>query len=290
MKTSLKLLVLLILFSCNQSKENIPQSTSSENLPLKEVLLIGTFHYNNPGKDVAKTKSFDILSEQSQSELETIAQKIKHYNPTKIFVEWPYNEQKELDSLYSLYLNDNYFSNENLSDFYRKNEIFQLAFRTAKKNKIERVYGIDYSTSFPFGEVMTAIEKANQVDIKTKIEEGIARFTDDFDSKIESGISLTELTYHLNTPEMRYFSNDFHNNLMLIAGDTNDFSGPTLTSEWYKRNLFMWSLIQKNTSKEDERILVLAGASHAAMFDLFISANKQWQVVELKDIMKGVSN
>jgi hypothetical protein len=26
-----------------------------------EVLLIGTFHYNNPGTDVAKTKSFDIL-------------------------------------------------------------------------------------------------------------------------------------------------------------------------------------------------------------------------------------
>ncbi len=284
MKYSIKLLVLMILLGCNQPKENA--SPSKSDIPnQREVLLIGTFHYNNPGKDVAKTKSFDILSEQSQSELKKISKKIKEYNPTKIFVEWPYDEQVELDSLYNLYLNDNYFTNQDLSDFYLKNEIFQLAFRTAKENGIKRVYGIDYSTSFPFGEVMAAIEKANQTDIKAKINDGIARFTNDFDNKIEAGISLTELTYYLNTQEMRYFSNDFHNNLMLVAGDTNDFSGPTLTSEWFKRNLFMWSLIQKNTSQEDERILVLAGASHAAMFDLFISANNDWKVVELKEVM-----
>ena len=234
---------------------------------------------------MAKTKSFDIMSEKSQSELKAISEKIKEYNPTKIFVEWPHDEQVELDSLYNLHVNDSYFTNQDLSDFYLKNEIFQLAFRTAKENGIKRVYGIDYSTSFPFGEVMAAIEKANQNDLRDKINDGIIKFTDDFDNKIEAGISLTELTYHLNTKEMRYFSNDFHNNLMLVAGDTNDFSGPTLTSEWFKRNLFMWSLIQKHTDEKDERILVLAGASHAAMFDLFISNNNDWKVVELKDVM-----
>jgi len=285
MKNFLKLLLLILFFACHQPKENISQSNSKDDSNPKEVLLIGTFHYNNPGKDVAKTKSFDVLSDQSQSELAKISKKIKEYNPTKVFVEWPYDEQVELDSLYQLYKNDNYFTNENLSGFYLKNEIFQLAFRTANEIGLERVYGIDYSTSFPFGEVMAAIEKANQEDLKVKINDGIARFTDDFDNKIESQISLTELTYHLNTQEMRYFSNDFHNNLMLLAGDTNDFSGATLTSEWFKRNLFMWSLIQKQTTQEDERILVLAGASHAAMFDLFISANNDWKVIELKEVM-----
>ena len=42
---------------------------AQEKSHVKEALLIGTFHYNNPGADVAKTKSFDILSEDSQLEL-----------------------------------------------------------------------------------------------------------------------------------------------------------------------------------------------------------------------------
>ena len=80
-----------------------------------------------------------------QLELKKIGSSINNYNPTKIFVEWPYKKQKELDSLYQLYINDEYFKNENLSNFNQKNEIFQLAFRVAKENKLEKVYAIDYT-------------------------------------------------------------------------------------------------------------------------------------------------
>lgn len=251
----------------------------------KDVLLIGTFHYNNPGADVAKTKTFDVLSESAQQELQQMAGSIKAYNPTKVFVEWPYDEQKELDSLYRKYLEGTYFQNDSLSDFYRKNEIFQLAFRVAKANGHQKVYAMDYKTSFPFEEVIQAIEKNGQLELKDEIFKGISKFTVDFDNKITSGISLPELTLYLNTPEMREFSNDFHNNLMTVAGAPGDFSGPLLTSEWFKRNLHMWSLIKKNTSETDERIMVLAGSSHVAMFELFINDDKRWSITELKEVL-----
>ncbi len=32
---------------------------------VREILMIGTFHFANPGLDVTKTKSFDILKEES---------------------------------------------------------------------------------------------------------------------------------------------------------------------------------------------------------------------------------
>ncbi|PWL39889.1 hypothetical protein DKG77_03400 [Flagellimonas aquimarina] len=287
MKISLSfLLFAILLFGCSgQEEESPPKLVDNSNT--KEVLLIGTFHYNNPGADLAKTKSFDVMNEKSQQELKKISSNIKKYNPTKVFVEWPYNEQKELDSLYHLYTKGQYFQNDSLSDFYLKNEIFQLAFRTAKENNLKTVYGIDYNeTTFPFGDVMADIEKSNQPELKSKIEDAIAKFTTEFDNKIVSGASLLDLTYYLNSPEMRSFSNHFHNNLMLLAGTPNDFSGPFLTSEWFKRNLYMWSLIQKNTGSSDQRIMVLAGASHAAMFELFITENKGWKVKELNEIMK----
>lgn len=281
----LAFLALIVLSSCHQQlkeERDIEETKGNE----KEVLLIGTFHYHNPGADVAKTKSFDILSESAQSELEHIASKIKTYNPTKIFVEWNYDEQQKLDSLYNLYQEENYFTNDSLSNFYLKNEIFQLAFRVAKANKLTKVHAIDYHTSFPFEDVMKAMEAAGQTELKAELEKTIAQMTAEFDEKINSGASLLDMTYSQNNPESRKLSNHLHNNLMLRAGDTDDFSGPLLTSEWFKRNLYMWSLVKKYATNTDERVMVLAGSSHVAMFDLFIREDDSWKVVELKDIIK----
>ena len=188
---------------------------------------------------------------------------------------------------YQLYLNDSYFSKDNLSDFYLKNEIFQLAFRVAKKNKHNKVYAMDYrETNFPFNDVMNDVAKNNQTALQSEIQKGINKFTTEFDNKIDTGVSLTELTLYLNSPKLREFSNSFHNNIMLLAGDINEFSGPLLTAEWFKRNLYMWSIIQKQVSNSDERIMILAGASHIAMFELFIKENENWQVKELKEIIQ----
>lgn len=62
----------------------------------KQALLMGTFHYHNPGADVAKTKAFDILSEGSQEQLDSLTKLIRDFNPSKIFVEWSFKEQREL--------------------------------------------------------------------------------------------------------------------------------------------------------------------------------------------------
>ncbi|AUP81200.1 DUF5694 domain-containing protein [Flavivirga eckloniae] len=278
----ISLLILSILISCKEESTNKNQSVDNHK---KEVLLVGTFHYNNPGADVAKTKSFDILNEKSQLELEQISSEIKNYNPTKIFVEWPYNEQKELDSLYQLYKEDKYF-NDSLSDFYLKNEIFQLAFRIAKKNNQDKIYAIDYlETEFPYQKVMNDIESSNQMELKEKIQKIIADHTIEFDNMIDSDVSLKELTFAENTKEFRFKSNNLHNNLLPIAGEVEDFNGAYLTSEWYKRNIYMWSLIQKYTSDSDERIMILAGSSHIAMIELFIKENKDWKTIELKDVV-----
>lgn len=284
MKTKLISIVLVsILMGCNEKSET-GETTNVD--PKKEILLVGTFHYNNPGADVAKTKSFDILSEQSQRELAQISASIKAYNPTKVFVEWNYNEQNKLDSLYQLYKEENYFTNDSLSEFYLENEIFQLAFRVAKQNNLDKVYGIDYlETEFPYREAMKDIQSNNQVKLQEQIEKSIAKFTRDFDNLIETGASLKELMLAMNTKEMRYASNNVHVNLISLAGSTDEFNGVYLASEWIKRNLYMWSLIQKNTSDSDERVMVLVGSSHIAMMEVFINENSNWKTKELKEIL-----
>ena len=252
----------------------------------KEVLLLGTFHYHNPGADVAQTKSFDILSPKAQKDLDKMTAQILAFNPTKLFVEWPYKEQAELDSLYNLYKAGNYFKQENLSNFYKKNEIFQLAFRVAKANNLERVYAIDYTdTNFPYTEVMEDIEANQQTQLQQEIEEKLKWFSADFDSQIDQGVSLTALTLAMNTKAMRYESNNLHNNVLSLAGNTEQFNGALLTAEWYKRNLYMWSLVRKYTEEPDKRVMVLAGSSHAAMFQIFVDQDNKWQEKKVDHVL-----
>ena len=86
MKNPIQLVLLCLYFISGNAQEKLNPSVQKKD-PLKEVLLIGTFHYNNPGADVAKTKSFDILNQNSQQELKHISTKIAEYKPNKIFVE-----------------------------------------------------------------------------------------------------------------------------------------------------------------------------------------------------------
>ena len=76
----------------------------------------------------------------------------------------------------------------------------------AKENGIKRVFGIDYSTSFPFDEVMNDIENAGQSELKSEIQE-IFKWADRFDNKIESGSGLADLLYHINSSDFRSLSN-----------------------------------------------------------------------------------
>ena len=70
------------------------------------------------------------------------------------------------------------------------------------------------------------------------------------------------------------------------AGSKNDFSGAYFVSERFRRNLYMYSLVQKQINSTDERILVIVGGQHAAGFRDFIRDDKNLEKVELETIIK----
>ncbi|WP_338768279.1 DUF5694 domain-containing protein [Bernardetia sp. ABR2-2B] len=259
---------------------------NSEQRKPTEVLLFGTFHFNNPGLDAAKTKSFDIESEQSQAELDEITDKIKVYNPSKIFVEWEYNEQEELDSLYDLYLKGTYFENPELSDFYKKNEIFQLAFRAAKKLGHHKVYAMDYTdVNFPFDSLMKVAQKNNQSALQNEIMQTIEEFSASFDAQIDADKSLKEILYFLNNSSLRQKDVALYTQTINEIGSIDNFAGAYLASEWYRRNLYMLSIMQRQVTNEDEKVMILLGSSHVTLINEIISSHSRLKGVELQKIL-----
>ncbi|MNV49968.1 hypothetical protein D3C71_1419460 [compost metagenome] len=66
-----------------------------------DIILIGTYHFNNPGNDAAKTTARNILSEKDQMGLEELTNAInKKSRPDQIFVESPHEEAKKLNAIY----------------------------------------------------------------------------------------------------------------------------------------------------------------------------------------------
>ncbi len=281
MKNTFFILSICLLFiSFSSAAQNTTQEKPTE------VLLFGTFHFNNPGRDVAKTKSFDIESEKSQKELEEITDKIKAYNPSKIFVEWEYNEQEKLDSLYNLYVAGTYFDNPKLSYYYKKSETFQLAFRAAKKLGHKKVYAMDYTnTEFPFDSLMQVAKENNQTELQEEIMQVIQGFSTGFDAQIDTQKSLKEILYYTNSPALRQKDLSLYTQIVTKVGSKDNFVGAYLASEWYRRNLYMLSVMQKQITKEDEKVMILLGSSHVAIINQIISTHSNLKGVELQEVL-----
>jgi hypothetical protein len=267
----MKKLLLLVLLTVTAT----PSFAQSKK---KQILLIGTFHFENPGLDVAQVNTFNVMTNKSQIELENITDKIKKFGPDKIFVEWSYEKQEKLDKLYA----------KNTDSLLRKkaDERVQLALRLAKKLGHKKLFAIDYNqTSFPYDSLVKGMQKANQLDLIKKDKEEMAAYEKSENQKIAK-YSLTELLIDNNTKESNAENVKWYLETANKAGIKDNFVGAYLVSEWYRRNLYMYSLIQKLTENKDAKIMVLLGAGHTAMLREFIKYDSNFEIVELKYILR----
>jgi hypothetical protein len=52
-----------------------------------QVMVLGTYHFANPGQDINNVKADDVLKPRRQMELEALAAAVASFRPTKVMVE-----------------------------------------------------------------------------------------------------------------------------------------------------------------------------------------------------------
>ncbi|NVO31325.1 DUF5694 domain-containing protein [Hymenobacter lapidiphilus] len=279
---------ILLLLSCLLSGS----SAYAQSKPA-ELLLIGSFHFHNPGADVAKMADVDVLTPKAQADLETITSQIAAFGPQKVFVEWEQKGQAELDELYARYRSGQYesyirgrYTKPSTLNFYLKNEIIQLAFRTAKKANLPRVYGLDYvNTSFPYDSVRQSIKVAGQTALQQNLDAIFRAFEADFARKAQT-FTLRQLLLDFNTPASLTANKGMYLEVFNRAGAVDNFVGAFLVSEWYRRNLYMYAILQKTVAPTDERVMVLVGAGHAAMLRDFVPYDQRFRLKEVHEVIR----
>ncbi|MBC6489560.1 DUF5694 domain-containing protein [Flavihumibacter stibioxidans] len=253
--------------------------------PKTEVLTLGTFHFNFPNLDVAridKNDQIDVLEPGYQSEIEDIVRKISGFKPTIIVIERQPSEQQYTDSTFSQYLSGNYQL--------KRNEEEQIGFRIAKHFGLKKLYCVDEWGNFN-NRIDSIINGKDSIEAK-KFE---AYFENNPDApkrfKIvpifkTKGI-LADLRQANDEINIKNSLGNYLIGLFKYESRERDFTGVDFeTGRWFSRNLKIFRNIQRIEAKESDRILVIYGAGHLNLLNLFFDSSPEYKLVRTNDFLR----
>jgi hypothetical protein len=101
-----------------------------------KIMILGTYHMDNPGLDAINTNADDVLLPKRQNEIAELVEKLARFNPTKIVIEAPFSAKASWDNAYKKYVAGELKLG--------RNEIYQIGFRLAKRLNHQSIYPVDY--------------------------------------------------------------------------------------------------------------------------------------------------
>jgi hypothetical protein len=241
-----------------------------------EVLLLGSFHFDNPGLDVAKFENANILSEKRQQEVRDVVEKLKQFKPDKIFIESPVENQGKIDSNIIKY---------KAGQFELKaNEIHQLGYRLAKELNLPTLYAVDYrDADFPYDSLVKSATEAKQYSLLEFMKKSIDSIQNLFNESLKKN-TVREILLNQNAKN----TNDFQVGAyfdFLVAGKEGNHIGSYLTSEWWRRNMIIYENILKRMTGKEERILVIFGSGHTALLQVMMQYNKNFRIITADSVL-----
>jgi hypothetical protein len=247
-----------------------------------QLLLIGTPHFANYGRDVVKSQVPDVLEPQRQKEMVAVAEALARFNPTKIVVEWPIDKQAELDDLYQQYRAGSYVLSRSETD--------QLAMRLAAKLGHPRIHAVDWN-KMPPGEVADFdweqwAENHGQQPRLAAMRD--MKQTKQTDAQMRSS-AVGEWLVQRNRPEQLESDNRRYFDYAML-GDAVNNPGANWLANWYGRNLKILANLVALADKPGDRVLVIYGSGHIFPLRQFAGQSGAFALVDPLPFLVGTSS
>ena len=216
------------------------------------VMVLGAYHFGNPGLDINNIDADDVATPPRQAELEALSDALLEFRPTVVAHEGR-SEAPYLDGDFAEFTPEDFRTD--------RNEIVQIAYRIAHDAGIERVYAIDEQPSegepdyFPYGYVKTFAERTGAEDDLQTVSD-MSAFLAAFESA-QSTETIPELLLRMNGDA---FTDSFYWE-MLKFGQGEDQPGPELAAYWFMRNAKIFNKLHQSVEPGDH-VLVVYGAGH----------------------------
>ncbi len=275
-KTILMLPILTILLSLSTQAQQLPKEIPGldERAPKPKVMILGTFHFANPGLDYTKAERDSILSEKRQKEVRELIDKVKAFKPTKIAIEVPYGTSQVNDT-YTLFLQNKFELKES--------ETYQVAFRLAKELNHQQLYPIDWKKDMDFDAVLKSATTNGQQKFLERFQQAMG-----FITKMQAEANKYTVLEQLRTMNDIAALERLHSLYLLLAeaGKGTDYTGADVVAGWYERNLKIAMNVVRTAQSPDDRILVLIGAGHVKLLREFLKESPSVEIVEVSGYLK----
>ena len=222
-----------------------------------ELMVLGSYHMGNPGRDLVNVKSDDVTQPKRQAELQAVADQIARWKPTKVAVEMQRPAPFTVEQYRS-------FTTDELKT--NPNEIYQIGFRIAKQLGHRDVFGFDESPAdgepdyFPFGKVDAFARASGKGALIDSTLDFFKRRAAEQEA-VQTRLSVSELLLRHNDPEVERTSQGHGYYRMLAVGDADTQPGAELNAYWYMRNAKMFAKLGL-IAEPGDRVLVLVGSGH----------------------------
>ena len=244
--------------------------------PRADLLLLGTFHFDDAGLDDYKPKhGVAVGSEARQREIEALVADLAEFGPTRVAVEWPKSRQAELDRRYDAYRRGEL---ELEAD-----EIDQIGFRLARKLGHDRVHAVDvfgrhYEPRIDRSAEAARLGLAEILDSpwEAQYERALA-----WEDELKTRLPLQDFLLYLNDERRvvaghgAYLTGGFR----VVSGD--EYPGPDHTTGWwYNRNLRIFANVLALVDSPEDRVFLLIGSGHLPILRYAAAASPEVALVE----------
>lgn len=242
-----------------------------------EVMVLGSYHFGNPGQDIVNTQVDDVLSPRRQAELLALTRQLARFRPTKLMVE------READQ----------FPGQQLPAYAAwragqrrevRNEVEQVGYRLAEQLGHEAVYGVDADGDFPFEAVQNfAKQHGQEAQLQAQLD-ALQRRNKAVEQSLAHA-SISQLLAAFNRPQAILADHQF-NSIALRYGRAAEQPGAELYGQWALRNARICARIVQ-LSQPGDRLLVLFGAGHSYWLRQCVQEQPGWRLVEALPYLQG---
>ncbi len=247
--------------------------------PSARILILGSYHMDNPGLDEFNVEADDVLSPRRQKELEEVVEKLARYRPTKIALEVPHNSSVWPDR-YKKYLAGEYVLGPSEKE--------QIGFRLAKRLGHKAIFPVDYPmwmSGWTPAELDFTQRETKQLPSASQDKESTPPPPSEEDLRLRRS-TIREYLLYLNDEDfLRNDHEQYMGNLWPGEGVYIYQRTDSLTN-WYKRNFRIFTNLVRITEFGQDRILLVIGSGHQKILrDLAIDATP-YCLVETETYLK----
>jgi len=265
------LAVLLLWLSAFASAAPLPAEPA-------RVMLVGMFHFANPGRDMVKSRVINVMSAANQAYLDGLAGRLAGFRPTDVLVECSPADQGKYDEKFRDYVAGRLQL--------PANENYQIGFRLAKLAGLSGVTCFDEDVIGWDSQPMFDHMDKHQPQTKQELEALYKALSASTDEE-QSTLSLPQLLRLASDPAR----DAFNKGLYLRTNDVDaggGFAGADASASWWHRNFRMYANIQKAASP-GRRVVTLAGQGHTAILKDLLAVDDRRKAEDVRAYLDAAS-